>query len=163
AMLQSPQFLYHHEVGANGPTAEGSGFVRFDQYELASRLSYLFWASMPDDELLAAADARALSSPAQLVAQARRLLADPKATEGIDDFHLQWLELVGLEQLAKDPIYASYSVPVAAAMLEETRQFARGVFLGAGADGKLETLLTSTSSFADVGLARIYGLPAPAG
>jgi hypothetical protein len=153
AMLQAPQFLYHHEQGTNAPIKDGA-FVSLNAYERASRLSYLFWASMPDEELLAAADADALASTTQIVRQARRLLADERAKDGIAEFHDQWLEIGSLDHPRN---------PAEQVMLEETRQFVRGVFFAPGTDGTLVTLLTSPASFVDASLAKLYGVAAPAG
>jgi hypothetical protein len=162
AMVQAPELLYHWELGPNAPIKDGP-LVRFNAYELASRLSYLFWASMPDDQLLAAAEAGQLSSPEQIVREARRLLAADRARDAVQDFHWQWLEADGLDEVAKDPTFTNYAPQVARSMIDESRAFAASVFLGPQANGKLQTLLTSPSSFVDAGLAKIYGVPAPAG
>ena len=87
AMLQSPQFLYRFELGAT-PTGN---YAKPTQYEIASRLSYIYLQSMPDAALFAAADKGALGTPEQIEAQARRLLADPKGTRLLDYFE-QWLD-----------------------------------------------------------------------
>jgi hypothetical protein len=157
AMLQSPYFLYRWELGTAAPTKDGN-LVRFNQHEMASRLSYLFWASMPDDKLFEAADAGKLSTADQIAVEAQRLLADPKAKEALTDFHLQWLNMVGLADMPKDPSLTDYTPAVVQAMLRETKEFVSSVFQGPKADGKLETLFTSKSSFADGPLARIYGI-----
>jgi hypothetical protein len=137
AMLQSPYFLYRWEVGAAAPIKDGL-LVRFNQHETASRLSYLIWASMPDDKLFEAADTGKLATADQVAAQARRLLAD----------------------MPKDPSLTDvYTPEVAQAMLRETREFVASVFQGPKADGKLETLMTAQASFANAALAKIYGLP----
>ncbi len=157
AMLQSPYFLYRWELGPAAPLKEGQ-LIRFNQHEVASRLSYLFWSSMPDDKLFAAADGGKLSTPDQVAAEARRLLADARASDALNDFHLQWLSMGGLADMPKDPSLTDYNPEVAQAMLKETREFVASVFLGPKADGKLETLLTSNASFANAALAKIYGL-----
>ncbi len=89
--LQSSRFIYRLEFGMPQPSAPG--VVRLDDYEMASRLSYLLWGSTPDDELMAAADARELSTSEQVSAQAARMLADPKARAVVENFHEQWLGL----------------------------------------------------------------------
>jgi hypothetical protein len=157
AMLQSPYFLYRWESGPNAPIKDGQ-LIRFNQHEVASRLSYLFWSSMPDDRLFEAADTGKLSNADQIASQARRLLADPKARDALNDFHLQWLSMVGLGDIPKDPMLTDYVPEMAASMLEETREFVASVFQGPKADGKLETLLTSPASFVDGTLAKIYGV-----
>jgi hypothetical protein len=160
AMLQTPYFLYHWELGPNTPIKDGN-LVRFNSWEMASRLSYLFWASMPDDQLYDAAAANRLVSPEQIAAESRRLLADDKAKDAVRDFHYQWLEIGGLGDLPKDATYTNYSPAVAQAMGKETAAFVESVFFGPKATGKLETLLTSTTSFVDASLAKVYGLTAP--
>jgi hypothetical protein len=156
AMLQSPYFLYHWELGPDRAIKDGK-LVRFNQHETASRLSYLFWSSMPDDKLFAAADGGKLSSADQVAAEARRLLADPKAKDGLSDFHLAWLNMAGLPDMPKDPSLTDYSPEMAQLMLKETREFIASVFQGPKADGKLETLLTSNRGFVNATLAKIYG------
>jgi hypothetical protein len=104
---------------------------------VASRLSYLFWASMPDDRLFELAAAGKLGTATEIMAEARRLLTDPKARDGIVDFHLQWLDVDGLPDLEKDPALTSYSPAVAASMLEETRRFTADLFTGPGAHRQL--------------------------
>src|SRR4051812_4065232 len=162
AMLEAPEFIYRGELGPSGPTRDGT-LIRFNGYELASRLSYLFWGSMPDQTLFTAAAQGKLSSTGELVKQARRLLADARAADAIGDFHRQLLEVDALDEIAKDPSFADYTPQLGRALMDESRLFATSVFLGAQADGKLETLLTSTRAFLDGPLARFYGLPAPAG
>ena len=83
-VLTSPQFLYH-TVAADGLTTPG--------YELASRLSYFLWGSLPDDELLALAAGKKLDDPAVIEAQARRMLADDKAKDFVRNFTMQWLSI----------------------------------------------------------------------
>ena len=157
AMLQSPYFLYRWELGPNAPIRDGD-LIRFNEHEMASRLSYLFWASMPDDQLFEAADSGKLGTPDGVAAEARRLLASPKAGAALTDFHLQWLNMVGLEDMPKDASLSDYTPEVGKSMVKETEAFVASVYQGAQADGKFETLLTSNRSFADANLAKIYGL-----
>lgn len=89
-LLQSPQFLFQLE-------RTGDGYV--DDWEMATRLSLFLWDSMPDAELFEAAAAGALSTADEVGAQARRMLADPRAREAVVRFHSQWLEL--------DQVYAN--------------------------------------------------------
>lgn len=86
--LQSPYFLYHLELEEQ---AKGPGAVKVTGYSMASRLSYLIWGSMPDDALFAKAAADQLTTPEQIEAEARRLLADPRAHTGLYNFYEQWL------------------------------------------------------------------------
>ncbi|MFT7626233.1 MAG: hypothetical protein ACI9WU_005428 [Myxococcota bacterium] len=97
--LLSPQFLYRTtEMLAD--EADGQ-VIALSGYELASRLSYFLWSAAPDDALLSAAEAGQLDSPDGLEAEARRLLAHPRAVDSIDSFHRQWLELDRLDHLEK--------------------------------------------------------------
>jgi hypothetical protein len=157
AMLQSPYFLYHWELGPEKAIKDGM-LVRYNQHEIASRMSYLFWATMPDDKLFAAADGGKLGTQDQIAGEARRLLNDPRAKDALADFHLNWLNMAGLADMPKDPSVADYSPEVAQAMLKETREFVGSIFQGPKADGKLETLLTSTASYVNAPLAKIYGI-----
>ena len=159
AVLQAPQFLYRWELGPSPVTKDGQ-LARFNNWEVASRLSYLFWASMPDDQLLTTAEAGGLTSPEQIANQARRLLTDPKAKDVVKDFFMQWLELGNIAEMQKDPALKDFSPEVAKSMMEETRQFVANLFFGAKADGKLATLITSNETMVNAGLAKLYGLPA---
>ncbi|MET0344247.1 MAG: DUF1592 domain-containing protein [Polyangiales bacterium] len=152
SMLVSPSFLYRSEVGE---PAEG-GF-RLTPYEVASALSYLYWGSMPDQNLLDAAAKNQLGSKAELEAQARRLLADDRAKAQVGEFSLQWLGSDGLASAFKDKdIYPSFSDGVRTAMLEEQRRFVADVALGK--DGKFAELFTADYVHANGELARFYGL-----
>jgi hypothetical protein len=161
AMLMSPRLLYHWET-TPAATVGDRGLLRYNSHEMASRLSYLIWASMPDDELFAAADAGKLTDPQQIEHQVRRMLRDPKARDGIAEFFVQWLDLAAVPELNKNKKrYRSYSPALAESMLEETRQLAVAVVLEG--DGRLDTLLTSTASSVDERLAALYDVEAAPG
>ncbi|HEY2899005.1 MAG TPA: DUF1592 domain-containing protein [Polyangia bacterium] len=154
AMLESPQFLYRIELGPQ-PTG-AKDVVALDQYLVAGRLSYYLWGSMPDAELFRAAGAGELSSPDALRAQAKRLLADPRAAVTMANFHQQWLGLDQITSLEKDmTVYPNYSPDLRDAMAAETGAFTDYV-IRAG-DGKLETLLTAPFSVLTAPLATLYG------
>lgn len=95
ALLQSPQFLYRLEAPGSPEATNGAGEL-VDSFGLASRLSYLFWNSMPDDELFAVAQAGTLVEPEVLRSQAERMLASPRSVASIRDFADQWLGLDAL-------------------------------------------------------------------
>jgi hypothetical protein len=153
-MLTSPFFLYRAE-GVGAPPIKDGGLLRFNQHELASRLSYSLWGSMPDDALFAEVDAGRLGTPEQLEAQARRMLKDPKIKDTIADFHLQWLYVDGLpKEPPKDARFTAYTPQLVAAMMAETATFANDVF---ASSGSLEKLLTSPSTTVDPALAKLYG------
>jgi len=162
ALLTTPDFLYHWEMAPDGPIKDGA-LVRLGPYELASKLSYTFWASMPDDALFEAAASGKLSTPDDIAREASRLLADNRAQSGMQDFFLQWLEIGDLNDLQKDPSLTMFTPAMANSMETETRDFITNLFFGPDADGKLTTLLTSTSTTVDAGLAKLYGLPGVTG
>jgi hypothetical protein len=156
--LQSPYFLYHVELGQ--PDLDGDGYAALTQHEVASRLSYFLWGSMPDDTLLAAADAGDLGSAAEVRAQAERMLADPRAKDGIASFHLQWLGVDDMSTLEKDAtMFPGFDDALKDAMRAETADFADWVIRQG--DGKLETLLTAPFSVIDERMAAVYGVTLP--
>jgi hypothetical protein len=154
-ILQSPYFLYRWELN-QAPTRDGN-LIKFNSYEIASRLSYAFWSTMPDKVLFDAAAAKALATPDQIQAQAKRMMADEKFKDTIRSFHLQWLNGDDVTGLQKDPSYTTFSPAVAQAMVDETAEFASRLLYGSQATGKLETLFTSNVSYVDAGLAKLYG------
>jgi hypothetical protein len=132
-------------------------FVRFDDYEIASRLSYFLWNSTPDAELMAKADAGALSTPDQISEQASRLLADPRADATLGDFITQWLELGPLKDIVKDTaVYPSFAPELAGSMRQEVVAFSRDVLRGS--EPTFGKLLTGRYTFVDAPLAKYYGL-----
>lgn len=155
AMLLSPSFLYRVE----GENSAGNGLVAVTGYELASRLSYFLWASMPDDELLDLADAGMLDDDATLEEQARRMLEDPRSRDALESFHLQWLSIDDLEDRVKDPmLFPEWDAELAKSMTRETLAFTEAVVRDG--DGRLETLLTASWSMIDADLAELYGVEA---
>jgi hypothetical protein len=160
AMLLSPNFLYRWETVTENIVHDGA-FLRFNGYELASRLSYGLWASMPDDGLFDAADRNALQTGDQIEAQVRRMLKDPKARDAYADFVIQWLDVADLRDQTKSTDYPNYTPAVAAAMLAESKQFIANLMQEG--DGKLSTLFTSKVSFIDAGLAKLYQTPGVTG
>jgi len=102
AILVSPDFLY--KVEKDGPADDPKAVRPLNDYELATRLSYFLWSSMPDDELFRLAADGKLRDPAVLEAQARRLLKSAKSIELADVFAMQWLQLEALEAIMPDPV-----------------------------------------------------------
>jgi hypothetical protein len=162
AMIQSPNFLYRWELGPDTPAIVEGGLVRFNSQEMASRLSYAFWATMPDDRLFQLADANQLQTAAQIQQEVRRLMIDPKAKDAYADFATQWLSLTQLPFALKDASL-DFTPDVAQSMLNETGAFVSDLFLGPKATGSLDALLTSCNSFIDGTLAKIYGVPGVTG
>lgn len=154
ALLISPHFLYQEELSAT-PT-EGPRLL--DGYELATRLSLTLWGSVPDDTLMQAAAAGELGTVEQVRAQAERMLDDDRAADTLESFHLQWLGLEDLDDLAKDPTaFPNFDATLPAAMRDETARFVDYVFRRAP-EGTLETLLTAPLAFPEGQLAAIYGV-----
>lgn len=154
AALQSPNFLYRVE---RSEAIGDDGNVALDGWEIASRLSYMLWGTMPDDALFAAADAGELQTPEQVRAQALRMLEDPRAEDVVADFHDQWLQLDGVQDLSRDPaLLPDFGPDTVAGMRLETDMFVRYVVFEM--DGGLRDLLTAPIAFPNDALAPIYGL-----
>ncbi len=160
AMLSSVQFLYRIESGV--PTGAGQPVTRLTAWELASRLSYLIWRSMPDAELFAAAEAGRLTTRTEIDTQLSRMLAHPKAHATVADFHEQWLQLQALDDLPKDKkIYPTFKPDIARLLKQEATSFIDDVFWGS--EGTLAALYTAPFTYVDAALAKYYGLPVPKG
>ena len=159
-MLISPQFLYRYELGT--PVA-GTAFAKLTPWEVASRLSYLMWGSMPDAELFKAAEDGKLSTPVEVAAQARRLMADARYLPMATNFGEQLLQVDQLPGLDKDTgTLPKWSADLREPMLEESRRFIQSVF-GKDGDGKLSTFLTANYTFMNNKLAAHYGTTGPTG
>ncbi|HTA91663.1 MAG TPA: DUF1588 domain-containing protein [Polyangiaceae bacterium] len=149
-MLQSPYFLYHLELEEQ---AKGPGQVAVTGYSMASRLSYLIWASMPDDELFAKASAGQLTSASDVETEASRMLADPKAQAGLRNFYEQWLSVRDMP-LSKGGNFAnSYDGPSILGSFDAQVDAA----LWAPQNG-LTTLLTGTQAFVNATTAPLFGV-----
>lgn len=150
AMLQSPNFLFR---------VQRRGQPEYEQFEIASRLSYLLWDTMPDAEMLqAAADGR-YASVAQVEARARRMLQDPRAAIALDEFLAQWLRFDRVLEATRDRRrFREFNSEVAAAMTEETRQLFRHLVWN---DQNFMEFFTADYTFLSTSLAEVYGLPAP--
>ena len=154
-MLQSPNFVYHIEKGVAGPGTGGA--VSLTAYEIASRLSYFLWNTMPDPDLFAAADAGKLSTVAEVEAQVRRMIADPRAQGAVENFFRQWLELDRFETAVKDTtLFPEFTTELKGYMRDEIDTFVGDVFWKG--DAKLQTLLTASYSFINEDLAKLYGI-----
>jgi mono/diheme cytochrome c family protein len=151
-LLVSPQFLYRVER----ERAEAGAFPVSD-LELASRLSFFLWSSIPDDELLVAAESGSLRDPAALRAQVQRMLADPRSEAMVTNFAAQWLFL--RDVAVKDPdifLFPDHDVTLRAALERETELFVDSVFRSGGS---VLELLTATHTFLNERLAKHYGIP----
>ncbi len=149
-MLQSPHFLFRVERGPGGP---------FEQFEIAARLSYFIWDTMPSDEMFQAAENGDFSSDAQIEAWARRMLDDPRAKSSLEEFLAQWLRFDNVLSATRDRRrYRQFNSEVAAAMVEETRRLFNHLVWE---DQNFMEFYTADYTFLSAELARIYGLPAP--
>ena len=158
AFLQSPKFLYRVEFGA----APSASSVRPTPYEMANRLSYLFWQSMPDQSLFDAAENNQLSTSAQIEAQARRMLQSPKASRLLEYFD-EWLGTDTLPTtFTRDAtLYPNLDANLVPMFQQETRAFVTSVL--ARPEGNLSDLFTAPYTFANADLAKHYGLLGPTG
>jgi hypothetical protein len=157
AMLQSASFLYRPEFG----TGEGgAGEVELAPHEVASRLSYFVWGSMPDDELLEAAANGELGTAEAVGRQAERLLADPRARQGLSQFFREWLHLskvVSVDKLAEDAWTPEFREELA----ESAVRFVYDEVFKSGASAEL--LLTSNQYPATSRIAELLGVAATSG
>lgn len=153
AVLVSPQFLFI--TPAKEPEA-GQTIAPLDDYQLASRLSYLLWATMPDAELSALADNGNLHEPAILQLQVKRLLADPKSRALFDGFGAQWLGLLGLESKTFDTVmFPQMTAEMRSAMVDEARLFFEGIVRE---NRSVVDFVDSDYTFLNGTLAALYGL-----
>ncbi|MEM1348005.1 MAG: DUF1592 domain-containing protein, partial [Myxococcota bacterium] len=155
--VQSPKFLYRVEEGA-----DGEAVVKLTDYEVASRLSYFLWNTLPDEELLEAAANGELQTAQEIEAQARRMLQDRRARQAIDEAMMELMELGNFDILAKnDPVFTPR---VREAMEAEMLAFVDEVIWGDGEGaGKLTTLLTANFAYVSSETAPLYGIDAPEG
>jgi hypothetical protein len=154
-VLVDPEFLFRVERDpANLPT---SGVYRLSDVEMASRLSFFLWSSIPDDELLDAAIRGRLKNPATLEAQIRRMLADPRASALMTSFASQWLYLRNLPTHAPDVnAFPGFDDDLRRAMVQETELFLDSQLRD---DRGVPDLLTANYTFVNERLARHYGIP----
>ena len=153
-MLQSPNLIYRAELSTR---EDVDGFVPLDNYEIASRLSYMLTASMPDPELFRAAEAGELSDPEGIRAQAERLAESDAIRPRVLDFHDQWLDLKAYGELSKDSeIFPEFSADLAGAYTEEVRRFVAHFALDEGRG--LASLMTAPYSYVNQRTAGFYGL-----
>jgi mono/diheme cytochrome c family protein len=154
-LLVDPEFLYRVESEPSGGAA-GSAY-RISDLELASRLSFFLWSSIPDEPLLAAAERGALGDPAELERQTRRMLADPRASALVTNFAAQWLYQRNLRMVAPDFYhFPDWDDNLRLAMARETELFLESQLRG---DRPIDELLTANYTFLNDRLARHYGVP----
>lgn len=159
AILVSPNFLYRIQ---RDPRPDDPAAVHaVDQYELASRLSYFLWSSMPDEQLLDLAGKNQLREPAVMKAQVKRMLADPKSNALIQNFAGQWLELRNLDSIRPDPDeFPQFNAQLRKAMYTETEMFFESVVRE---DHSILDFLDGRYTFLNERLAKFYGIPGVTG
>jgi len=153
AMLVSPRFLFRVEMDQ-----PGSGPVRLDDFELASRLSYFLWSTMPDEALLRAAESGGLSRSEEWDRQVRRMLDHPKAKALGENFTGQWLGTRSLAQKANPNLnlFPQYTVELRNAMVSEPVEMFDGLIRD---NASLLNLLDADYTYVNGRLAEFYGLP----
>jgi len=155
AMLASAKFLYRNEPPP--ANAQPGAIYALNDLELASRLSFFLWSSIPDDELLALAEQHKLSAPKTLEAQVRRMLADPRSKTLTTNFAFEWLRVRDTTGFDPDPYtYPSFDAPLRAAIRREMELFLDSIFRD---DHNVVDLLSANYTFLNERLARHYGVP----
>ena len=155
AILVSPNFLYRIERDPNPNDPDAVHSV--SSYELASRLSYFLWSSMPDEQLLQLAAENRLCQPEVLHTQVQRMLADQKADALVDNFAGQWLELRNLDSAHPDPDqFPEFDEQLRQAMYMETRLFVNAIV---HEDRSILDFLDGQYTFLNERLAKFYGIP----
>lgn len=155
AMLQSPEFLY---VTAGLGPADDAAPGALSDYEVASRLSYFLYDSMPDEALFAAARAGRLHTPDQVEAAARHMLTEPRVLDKLVAFHEQLWQFERFARISPDAAtYPRVPPQLVQRVRHATTLFVRDVLREGGG---LTELLTAPYAYADAGLGALYGLPA---
>lgn len=154
-VLVSPQFLYRIER-ENTKAAAGTAYPVSD-LELASRMSFFIWSSIPDDELLDAAASGKLRQPATLEAQVKRMMADPRSEAMVNNFGAQWLFLRDLDVKEADLyLFRDFDQALRKDLQKETELFLNSVFRS---DKPLSELITAKYTYLNERLAKHYGIP----
>jgi hypothetical protein len=157
AVLVDPAFLYRaiRTPSISNKPGDAAAFPLSD-LELASRLSFFLWSQGPDDNLLKIATEGKLHQPEVLEAQARRMLADPRAASLVRNFALKWLNVDNLNEVQPDPLlFPSFSDSLRKDMAVEIESFVSSILLE---DRSVNDLLTANHTFLNERLARHYGI-----
>lgn len=154
-LLQSPHFLYRTEYGESDP--ERPGLRKLTGLEIASKLSYLITGRPPTTYTLSLAAAGQLNTPAEIRAEAERMLANPHTRDNFGMFWIEYFGLQNLEKVTKDTfVYRDYSTATAQSMREETMRVMEYLVFEQNAD--MRDMFTTTTTFVDSRLATIYRL-----
>jgi hypothetical protein len=155
AVLTNPEFLFR--VESDPPRTPAGRVYRISDLELASRLSFFLWSSIPDDELLDAAVRNKLSHPEELEKQVRRMLADPRSFNLATNFAGQWLRLRNIDSLApSSTVFRDFDDNLRQAFRGETELFFDSVVRE---DRSVRTFIRADYTFLNERLARHYGIP----
>jgi hypothetical protein len=153
-ILADPEFLYRAEPAPEG-LRPGSTF-RISDIQLASRLAFFLWSSIPDDELLALAERGELGEPRELETQVKRMLADPRAEPLVTNFAFQWLDLRTVATIDPDPVlFPEFNRDLGLAFVRELELFLASVMLE---DRSVLRLLDASHTFVNERLALHYGI-----
>ncbi|HEY3901474.1 MAG TPA: DUF1592 domain-containing protein [Chthoniobacter sp.] len=157
-ILSSPDFLFLTDDPLSGATAQGDLTTpRLDDYQLAERLSYFLWSTMPDDELLAVARTGQLHQPTVLYAQVERLLNSPRGHAFTENFAGQWLDLRKIDFTIPDPVlYSDFDQLLLWSMPRETQLFFEEVLRK---NASITTFVDSNWAMLNERLALLYGIP----
>ena len=154
-VLASPKFLFRAEP--DPPTVSAGAIYPVSDLELASRLSFFLWSTIPDDELVSVAAQGKLKDPAVLDKQVRRMLADPRSKALVDNFAAQWLFLRNLQSFIPDSDeFPNWDDNLRQAMRQETSLFFESIMRE---DRNVLDLLTANYTYVNERLARHYGIP----
>jgi Protein of unknown function (DUF1592)/Protein of unknown function (DUF1588)/Protein of unknown function (DUF1585)/Protein of unknown function (DUF1587)/Protein of unknown function (DUF1595) len=153
-ILVSPDFIFRVEL--DPPEAQGGSVHRVSDVELASRLSFFLWSSIPDDELLAVAERGELNDPAVLERQVRRMLADPRSQALAKNFAGQWLFLRNIARIQPDPaVFPNFDENLRQALGQETELLIQSTLRE---DRSVADLLDTDYTFVNERLAEHYGI-----
>ena len=154
-MLVSPEFLFRIERDPENISSDAAYFI--SDIELASRLSFLLWSSIPDDELLDIASRKSLRDPEILEQQVRRMLNDPRAEALVTNFAAQWLYLRNLPAVSPDFIaFPDFDETLRRSLRQETNLFFKSIIRE---DRSVLDLLNADYTFLNERLAKHYGIP----
>jgi hypothetical protein len=158
-VLQSPSFHHRFEVGTGEPADDGS--VQLSGFEIASRLSFFLWASVPDEALLSAATDGRLLDTEGVRAEAERMLADPRARRGLSSFFRQWLRIDRLQVATKSAeLFPEFDQAVADDLMQGTLELTSYVTFDSGM-GDFHELFTTGVAAVSANTAPIYGVTPP--
>tara|TARA_R110000772_G_scaffold81245_19_gene172905 strand:+ start:5206 stop:7647 length:2442 start_codon:yes stop_codon:yes gene_type:complete len=154
-IISGPEFLFRAEATPAG-VAEGQAY-QISDLDLASRLSFFLWSSIPDEELIGVAAEGRLSNPDVLEAQVERMLADPKAENLTSNFASQWLTLRNIQGIVPDPaLFPDYDDNLRQSSVRETQMLFQSII---DEDRNVVDLINADYTFVNESLAKVYGMP----